>query len=435
MESDNVARSLAAARRLDESLHAFSQLFDVPLQAGRADRAFVAKDNFDVCGLATYAGSRQPVIAMATKHAEAVDRFIRAGFALLGRTRMPQLAYGGSGASQIEPTPINPRDPRVERLPGGSSSGSAVAVAAGIIDIALGTDTGGSVRIPASLCGVVGFKPARTTFPIAGVFPLAPSLDTVGVLTRDVAAAQECWQLLRDRTGLGDSHATNLPAAGRIAVARLDPSWECPPAVRGVLEMCAEALRETGHAVQTVTLPWDPLTIYASSSVVLGYEAWHLFGHMLDDPEFEFDPVIARRLRSGSSIGAADYAAALGQRERDQHAQHQWLESFDALMLPTTPVTAPAVGSCDENSAILSRFTRAGTWLDVPAISLPAGHDTQGLPVGIQLMTHPQREQQCLEIAATLESASPVTPLLGPGATQHPRSVATRPSPPPRREG
>jgi len=409
VDADKLARSLAAARQLDRSLQAFSRIFDPPLQTGRADRAFVAKDNFDVCGLATYAGNRQPVIEKATKHAQAVDRLMHAGFALLGRTRMPQLAYGGSGASQIEPTPLNPRDSSIARLPGGSSSGSAVAVAAGIIDIALGTDTGGSVRIPASLCGVVGFKPTRTSFPLQGVFPLAPSLDTVGVLTRDVATAQACWQLLQDRSDHSRSRTASMPAAGRIAVARLDSSWECSPDVSRALETRAESLRRAGYSVETRTLPWAPFTIHASSSVVLAYEAWQLHGRMLDDPAVVFDPVIARRLQSGRSISAADYAAALRQRELDQLAQHRWLESFDALLLPTTPVTAPAVGSFDENSAILSRFTRAGTWLDIPAISLPAGQDCHGLPIGIQLMTHPQRERQCLDIAATLESADPYT--------------------------
>ena len=407
MHADNVVRALAAARQLDGSLHAFSQLLDPPLQSGRADRAFVAKDNFDVCGLATYAGNRQPVIHTASRHAEAVERLLRAGFALLGRTRMPQLAYGGSGASQIGPTPLNPRDLHVRRLPGGSSSGSAVAVAAGIIDIALGTDTGGSVRIPASLCGVVGFKPVRTSFPLAGVFPLAPSLDTVGVLTRNVATALECWQLLRARTDNSAALAASMPATKRIAVARLDPSWECAPDVSRALETCADPLRRAGYLMETVTLPWDPFTIYASSSVVLAYEAWQLHGPMLDDPAAVFDPVIARRLRSGSAISAADYAVALRQRELDQHAQHRWLESFDALLLPTTPITAPALDAFDETSAILSRFTRAGNWLDVPAISLPAGHDSNGLPIGIQLMTHPHRERQCLDMAATLESAGP----------------------------
>ena len=405
----SVAQSLAAARQLDGSLHAFSQLFDPPLGGDSAARAFAAKDNFDVEGLPTFAGNRQPIIQVAARHAEAVDRLLRAGFALLGRTRMPQLAYGGSGASQIEPTPLNPRDPRVRRLPGGSSSGSAVAVAAGIVDVALGTDTGGSVRIPASLCGVVGFKPVRHGFPLQGVVPLAPSLDTVGILTRDVATARACWDWLRDPGHPVDVHADERQTPGRVAVARLEDAWECAPAVRQAMEISAAALHEAGYAVERVSLPWDPFAFYTRSSIVLAYEAWQLYGRLTEDSTATFDPLVERRLRTGSLVNASSYAEALAQRERDQRAQYDWLAEFDALVLPTTPITAPAMDAFDENSAILTRFTRAGTWLDVPAISVPSGHDSDGLPVGVQVMTHPRRTLRCLKIAAALERAAAAT--------------------------
>jgi aspartyl-tRNA(Asn)/glutamyl-tRNA(Gln) amidotransferase subunit A len=402
----SVEESVAAAHSLQPVLHAFSELF-APVRVAAsaagplAGLALAVKDSFDVAGRASYCGNASAVAPMAVRHATALTRLLAGGMSLIGKTHMPQLAFGGWGTNAVTGAPRNPWDAQQFRVAGGSSSGSAVAVAAGIVHVALGSDTGGSVRIPASLCGVVGFKPGRLSVSREGLYPLAPSLDTVGVLASDVPRAISCWQLLRDDR----VEPPARPSLRRLALARLRPSYGCSPATSKALATVSRCMQQRGFVLVEVDLPWEPQEVIARSGCILGYEAAQLHGHFLRERAHEMDPAVAQRLEAGQRISRAAYESALLLRSQDQREHHDWLDQFDALLLPTTPIAARTLQSVDEQSMILSTFTRAGNYFDLPALSLPCGFDEAGLPLGLQVYTQAGREDACLALALDVEDA------------------------------
>src|SRR5512143_4010334 len=199
--------ALDRIRRYDGRLNAFVRVFDPPLGDGDGP-VFAIKDLFDVRGVPTGGGAQVPLADNPAAHAVAVQKLLHAGWRAVGKTRTVELAYGSWGTNRAVGAPWNPWDARTHRAPGGSSSGSAVAVAAGLCDGALGTDTGGSVRIPAAICGVVGLKPGRGLVSLRGVHPLAPSLDTVGALAKDVATAARMLEVISGPDGETASRGT-----------------------------------------------------------------------------------------------------------------------------------------------------------------------------------------------------------------------------------
>lgn len=394
----NAIDALRIARRLEPQLNAFSALYE-SFDSSVAGMAFAAKDVFDVAGRATYCGNASAFVERATETAPAVQRLLDVGMRLIGKTTMPQFAYGGWGTNALVGPPRNPWDAAKWRIAGGSSSGSAVVVAAGIVQVALGTDTGGSVRIPASLCGVVGFKPRRRRISDEGVHGLAPTLDTVGLLAHDVATARSVHAILAP--GL----KSPSPRPRRVAVARMRSEYGCEPCVTAALNHSAHVLRERGFEIVEVDLPWEPCQIIERSSRILSYEAWQSYGAFCETtPGDAMDPIVAHRLRTGRSISRDVYEIALEQRAREMDLHRAWLEEYAALLTPTTPITARELNDVDESSLILSTFTRAGTYLDLCALSLPAGWDHRGLPIGVQLLANPDDDDGCLSLAADLES-------------------------------
>src|SRR5512140_2371572 len=208
--------ALARIRSYDGRLKAFVRVFDPALGDGDGP-AFAIKDLFDVRGVPTGGGAKVPLAENPAAHAVVVQRLLDAGWRAVGKTQTVELAYGGWGTNRAVGAPWNPWDAKVHRAPGGSSSGSAVAVAAGLVDAALGSDTGGSVRIPAATCGVVGLKPGRGLVSLKGVHPLAPTLDTVGVLARDVATAARMLAVI---SGPDGATATRGPFDAEAALAQ-----------------------------------------------------------------------------------------------------------------------------------------------------------------------------------------------------------------------
>lgn len=399
--------ALIAARRLEPALHVFTEIFESPLGTTGIDPrfAFVAKESFDVAGRVNRHGGRHALGDKATRPALAIQRLLEAGGQLIGRTTQPQLAYGGWGTNSLLGTPRNPWDARVHRVTGGSSSGSAVAVAARIVDIALGSDTGGSVRIPASLCGVVGVKPAQDRYPRAGLRALSQSLDTVGLLASDVATARRYHPILAgsslDTPESGP--ATPLPVAfipiatgshGDVAVAR-------------ALRSAAERLRQLGIETVEVDLPWKPARIVERAGIILAHEAWQTYGECLETWGDAMDPAVRQRLLGGRDITRARYESACDQRTEDRMEFQRWLAPYSALLTPTTPITARRLDEVDESSLILSTWTRAGTYFDLFAVSVPQGHDSTGLPIGVQIYTRCTEERRGFELAALLEASLP----------------------------
>lgn len=365
--------------------------------------AFAAKDNFDVAGEASGCGCATPPFLRASRHAEAVRLLLDAGHALVGTTHMPQFAFGGWGTNALVDAPMNPWDAEVDRVSGGSSGGSAVAVAAGIVDLALGSDTGGSVRIPAALCGVVGFKPSERTISADGLRPLAWTLDVVGLLgrrVRDVARAFD--RLAHDHAASAAARTAPL----RVGVADWPGTLDVHADVGAAFETAVDVLPRLGATVQRVRLPWPPHALVAEHGAILGYEAARLYGGLLASRRVMLDPAVARRIAAGLEISDAEYVEALHTRLQRQREYRAATDEVDVLVMPTTPVTAPPRADVDESSLQLSTFTRAANLLDLAALSVPCGFDRRGLPIGLQLVAPPGREHVCLALAADFEAAT-----------------------------
>ena len=398
---------------LADRLHAVTQVFDPPVGGGEGP-SFAIKDLIDVAHVPTGGGGRVPLDADPARHAAPVERLLEAGWRAVAKTHTVELAYGGWGTNRAVGAPWNPWDASVHRCPGGSSSGSAVAVAAGLCDLALGTDTGGSVRIPAAACGVVGLKPGRGLVATRGVQDLAPSLDTCGTLARSVALAARGLEIIAGpddgiagRGGFSAEAALGLTVAGlRVAALPLSALGEVEPEVARLYVQAQVRLAEAGVRVETATPP-EPFASYLElNGTLMAAEGWRVRGDHILRNRAVMDPWIVRRFEAGREIDDAALAAAHVRRAQDQARFHAWLSGFDALLSPTCPIVAAPLDSVDETQSPMSRLTRAANYLDLPAASLPCGLTDQGLPVGLQIMGRPRDETTVVALAQAFEAVS-----------------------------
>lgn len=407
--------ALARIRRYDGRLKAFVQVFDPPLTGDAATGPTLAiKDLFDVADVPTGGGARVPLDPSPAHHAAVVERLLQAGYVAVGKTHTVELAYGGWGTNRTVGAPWNPWDPAVHRAPGGSSSGSAVAVAAGLCDVALGSDTGGSVRIPAATCGVVGLKPGRGLVSLKGIHPLSPSLDTVGVLARDVATAARALAVISGPDGQaavrGPFDAEDALAAGaggrRVAAIPLDELGEPHPDIARLYLAALDRLRDAGVAVEMVAPPQTLEHSFTPNGMLMAGEGWRIWKARIEDHADVMDPWIVRRFEAGREISDERLARAHLQRQADQRDFHAWLGVYDALVSPTCPIPAPPIDAVDETVSPLSRLTRAANYLDLPGISVPCGLTDEGLPAGLQILGRPQDEAGVVTLAAAFEAVS-----------------------------
>jgi aspartyl-tRNA(Asn)/glutamyl-tRNA(Gln) amidotransferase subunit A len=409
------AEALERIRRYDRRLKAFVRVFDTPLESERAaGPTFAIKDLFDVKGVPTGAGAQVPVEPDPPRHAVAVERLLQAGWSAVGKTHTVELAFGGWGTNRAVGAPWNPWDATIHRAPGGSSSGSAVAVAAGLCDAALGSDTGGSVRIPAAICGVVGLKPGRGLVSLKGVHPLSPALDTVGVLARSVSLAAKALAVISgpdgaaaDRTTFDADAALGQEVAGRrLAAIRLEELGELDPEVATLYLDALARLRGAGLDVEMVTPCPAMEESFSSNGMLMAGEGWRVWGERIRQHGDLMDPWIVRRFRAGEEF--TDHQLDLARERRLTHQQEfaAWMTPYDGLLSPTCPIPAPPIETVDEQVSPLSRLTRAANYLDLPGASVPCGLTRQGLPVGLQILGRPQEEAMVVSLAATFEKIS-----------------------------
>ena len=400
------AEAIARIRRYDGRLHAFVRVFD---RSDATGPTFAVKDLIDVAGVPTGGGGRNPLDPAPVRTAPTVQRLLDDDWAMVGKTHTVELAYGAWGTNRAVGAPWNPWDSAVHRCPGGSSSGSAVAVAAGLCDLALGTDTGGSVRIPASACGVVGLKPGMGLVPLAGVHPLAPSLDTVGTLAKSVAMAARGLGIIAGDGGRGFNaeRALGAEARGRRVVALpLDQLGEIRSDVQKLYAEAQRRLREAGIEVIEARPPRNFERYFESNGVVMGGEGWRVRKAHIERHEADMDPAIVARFRAGVAITDEALARALETRSEFQAEFHGWLAQYDGMILPSAPITAPPLTEVDEAGYPLSRLTRGGNYLDLPAISIPCGRGQDGMPAGLQIMGRPRDEEGLVALAAAFERVS-----------------------------
>jgi aspartyl-tRNA(Asn)/glutamyl-tRNA(Gln) amidotransferase subunit A len=352
------------------------------------------KDNLDLAGDCVGLGTERYARRRASTTATAVQRLLDAGAQLLGRTQMVALAYGGWGLNPALGTPRNPWDAEVARVPGGSSSGAAVAVAVRAVRAALGTDTAGSVRLPAALCGVTGFKPSPGTVPMDGVFPLARSFEVVGPLA---LSAADCACLHQVMSG------QPLPPArprGRLAV--LDPaSWPVPvqPAVHQAWLQARAVFEADGVPTDSLRAPFELTTLTQHAGELIAAEAWQVHRLAFEAEPGSFGPELNRRMAAARDLSPATVAAAQAGRLLATAAFDPWLQGHDALLLPCVPVSAPAISEVSESGSVLGHFTRWVNHVGGCAISLPAGLDEHGLPLAVQLVARAGQDAVLLALA------------------------------------
>jgi Asp-tRNA(Asn)/Glu-tRNA(Gln) amidotransferase A subunit family amidase len=352
------------------------------------------KDLVAVRGYPIGAGSAVRADAAAEPRDAAIVARLRAsGAVVVGLTTLHEFAFGVTGLNPYAGTPENPRAHGC--VPGGSSSGSAVAVAEGSARVAVGTDTGGSVRIPAALCGVVGFKPANATYQTDGVFALAPSLDTVGLLAPNVADAVAVHEALRGRV----PRRTSPPRVGVIRAA-LD---DIDPGVARVLETALDVLNTCGCELVDVSWPVGEEVREVSSTIMFA-EAARTHQEALDTRPDDYGADVRLRLETGRRIADAEYAVAHRERNRLQRRACQVLDDVDCVVGPTVGLPPPTIGQAGSDTTMAARLvahTRLANLARLPAISLPVPHAEP--PVGLHVTA--KTNNVVLAIAAWIEAA------------------------------
>ena len=370
------------------------------------------KDLFDEAGRTTAAGSVVLRDAPpAATDALAVARLRRAGFVVLGRTGMTEFAFSGLGVNPHHGTPTSPWDRETGRLPGGSSSGAAVSAAEGMGFGGLGTDTGGSCRVPAALCGVTGFKPTARRVPLAGVLPLSPTLDSVGPLARSVA----CCAVL-DAVASGEEAPAPpepRPVAGlRLGLPRGTFLMEdMDAAVAAAFTRALSRLGAAGARIELFDLPEvAELPVLNAAGGFIAAEAWAWHRRLIAERREGYDPRILARILRGERIGAADYIDLAKARARIVAAVARRTAGFDAVVCPTCAVVPPPIAAVEAEAEynrinlMLLRNTAVGNFLDRCSVSLPI-HRPGEAPVGLMLTGEHMGDGALLAVAAGVEAA------------------------------
>lgn len=361
---------------------------------------------FDVKGLVTTSGSRLFADApAATKDATIVERLRAAGAVIMGHTNMTEFAYSGLGMNPHYGTPGNPADR--SRIPGGSSSGAAVSVADGMALIGIGTDTGGSCRIPAAFCGLVGWKPTARRVPAEGCFPLSQTLDSIGCIAHTVA---DC--ALTDAVMAGED--PSLPqkrdlSTLRFAVLENYVLDGITPHVAQAFDAAVERLVRAGATVDRITIPdLDRLPSLNAHGGIIAAEALAIHRQTLNSREDLYDPRVSVRIRKGETMEPGEYDALLKTRAAIIATAARITAGYDAVLMPTVAMEAPVTAELDGDEALYGaqnilalRNTTVGNFLDRCAISLPI--PVNGLPVGLMLMGETMGDHALLSVARTVE--------------------------------
>lgn len=371
------------------------------------------KDLFDMAGSVTTAGSvvlkDQPT---ATADAAVVAALSGAGMISLGRTSMNEFAFSGLGVNPHHGTPRNPASTDVHRIPGGSSSGSAAAVAAGLVPLAIGTDTGGSVRIPAAMTGVVGYKATRGRYAMRGVFPLAGSLDSLGPLCLTVQDAVWADAAMHSLTAPVVRRAE--PAELSLVIPETIVFDEAEAEVVTAFEGAIKRLEAAGVRIRRQPFPSFAaiFDLMRRHGALVNAEAYALHRERLDSPDAaRMDPRVVTRVRLGEKISASDYIALVEARERLIHETADILNAGELIAHPTLPHVAPPLAPLladDElffrTNARTLRNTLIGNFLDFCGISIPCGTGAAGMPVGFLLSAPHHQDDRLLSAALALEA-------------------------------
>lgn len=414
----NTSQALARIATLNPKLRAFLQTFDeevlacaqalddTPADSGvwqsLKGMPISLKDAFAIQGRHYSFGSRVPDLDQFSGDADVVAKLKEAGALLLGVNSLVEFALGAWGTNAHQETPWNPHDKRRHRVAGGSSSGSAVAVAAGLVSVAIGTDTGGSVRIPAALCGVLGFKPTYGAISTVGAATLNPSFDTVGILSLDIDDLIKVFKVLR-RGYHNEQSSTVLASGNTPTIGYIDPDvlTELQEDVRFAYLNALEILRAAGLNLYEARLPEQLRNYHALCGRIMAYESYRTFGHIAERHADLIDPAVLARILQGRDVPDREYQMLLRTRAAHIEAFTEVLMRHPFIVSPTTPMSAPLISDVDETQAPLSTYTRFVNYLGLCAISLPLPAP-KSLPIGIQVIAGSGQDNNLLAFARRL---------------------------------
>lgn len=377
---------------------------------------YAAKDLYDVEGIPTTGGSHLLSKNIAKRDATVINKLKRSGMILLGKTKTVQFAYGGVGINHDQGTPLNPwkKDPYVA---GGSSSGSGVSVSTGLCTMALGTDTGGSIRIPAALCGVTGFKATAGRISRAGIYPLSSSMDSFGPLTRyveDAALVYECLQG-EDRRDLSTYNHPKIDVLKnlkkgikgfRLAFANMVFWDDIHPDIEKKVRSTESVFRELGANVEEIDfrVAQEARNINSKSQVISA-EACSVNEKWLQYHYDQLDPIVSNRMIAGKKILATEYIQSVEKWKELQKKAVDALDQIDALLVPTTCIPAMPINKIDKDletyfnyNTLYLRNTTIGNILNLCAVSVPCGFTNDGLPIGLMIYGKPYQEDLVLRI-------------------------------------
>jgi aspartyl-tRNA(Asn)/glutamyl-tRNA(Gln) amidotransferase subunit A len=423
---------LARIRAQDQKLHAFVEVYadEARLAAEAADKAIrsghrigplhgipiALKDLIEIEGRVTTGGSQVWRDRRSTYTATIAQRLIAAGMIVIGKTHTVEFAMGGWGTNQHRGTPWNPWDPAFARTPGGSSSGTGVAVAAGMAPWGIGTDTGGSVRLPASWCGLSGLKTTIGRVSTYGILPLSPSLDTPGPMARSVEDAALLYQTIAgpdplDPRTLGQPSGGLMPMMKRgvrgLRLARM-PENERDRVAAEVLaayDAALDTLTRLGAEIVAVKLPRRFADYTQLTGRIIGAESYFLVGDLIDDMNLPIDEAVRPRIASGKGVSARDYLGALREQAEAKAEFAAALGDVDALLTPTTTTAAIPLDAVDQGSTP-AHFTRFVNALELCALAIPDGFTETGLPLSLQIVCRGYDEVTALRIGWAYQQAT-----------------------------
>lgn len=423
---------LARIAEKDGKLHAFTEVFaeEARLAARGAEAAIrsghsvgplhgvpiALKDLIEIEGKVVTGGCEAWTQRVATRTATLAKKLVAQGMIVLGKTHTVEFAMGGWGTNSRRGTPWNPWDLETARTPGGSSSGSGVSVAAGLTPWAIGTDTGGSVRLPASWCGITGLKTTIGRVSTHGVLPLSPTLDTPGPMARSVEDAALLYAVMQGADPLdpitrGLPYTDPLPTLRRgvrgLRLARM-PEVERQHASAAVLAAYDRSLADferLGAEIVALDLPFLFADVAAHNLRIMAAESYTLYRELVDDESAPLDPHVRPRIAAGRNVSAREYIEALRMRDVMKQQFAQAMEGIDALLTPTTMTTALPLEQVDQTKAP-AHYTRFGNYLDLTALALPNGVDAQGLPTSLQVVCRSLDEATALRIGWAYQDAT-----------------------------
>jgi aspartyl-tRNA(Asn)/glutamyl-tRNA(Gln) amidotransferase subunit A len=428
--------ALERIERLNPLLHAFvtvdadralarAAALDAERQTGRLRGPLhgvpvAYKDLCAVRGVSSRCGIGNADYFTYADDATVVRRLVRAGAVSLGTLAMTPLAMGTFGVNEIEGTPVNPW--ALDRAPGGSSSGCGVALAARLVAGAVGTDTGGSIRLPAACCAVVGLKPTFGRVSRAGVMPVSASLDHVGPMARRVRDVALLLAVMAGRDARDPATARKRPPSSvspagvrGIRIGLLSGAYfeNVQPVVRAAVDEAARLLVDLDATVDTVAVP-DPRPLVQASATVVRAEAAAHHGSLLETSAAALPEFVRHRLQTGLGVSAVDYLGALAVcAEQRPRFVREAFASVDVLLLPTMPEIPPTLGEVvgplayvNERMVSFARFARLFNALGIPVLALPGGFTDAGVPLGLQLAGRPFDESTILRLGASYEEAA-----------------------------